>query len=91
MMLAVIHHLLLMEQVPLSAILALCHRLTRRHLLIEWVPPTDPMYQSLMRGRDDLYGSLTPDDLLAACTGRFQLLRHHMLDNGRALYLFEKI
>jgi len=91
MMLAVIHHLLLMEQIPLSAILALCHRLTRRHLLLEWVPPTDPMYQSLMRGRDDLYGSLTPDDLLAACTGRFQLLRHHMLDNGRALYLFEKI
>ena len=91
MMLAVVHHLLLMEQIPLPAIMALVHRLTRRHLLIEWVPVADPMFQSLMRGREDLYGSLTPEDLLNACNGRFTLLRHHMLDNGRALYLFEKI
>jgi len=90
-MLAVVHHLLLMEQIPLPAIMALVHRLTRRHLLIEWVPVADPMFQSLMRGREDLYGSLTPEDLLNACNGRFTLLRHHMLDNGRALYLFEKI
>jgi hypothetical protein len=33
-MLAVIHHLLLMEQIPLPEILSLCHRLTRRHLVI---------------------------------------------------------
>ena len=91
MMLAVIHHLLLMEQIPLTAIIALCHRLTTRYLIIEWVPVTDPMYQSLMRGRDDLYGALTPQDLLSACDTRFQLLRHHMLDNGRTLYLFEKL
>ena len=75
-MLAVIHHLVLMEQIPLPAILALCHRLTRRHLVIEWVPVEDPMYQSLMRGRDTLYGSLTEADLLAACDGRFRSSTH---------------
>ena len=53
LMLAVIHHLLLMDQIPLSEILALCHRLTRRHLVIEWVPVADPMFQGLLRGRDD--------------------------------------
>ncbi len=52
LMLAVIHHLLLMDQIPLSEILALCHRLTRRHLVIEWVPVADPMFQGLLRGRD---------------------------------------
>jgi SAM-dependent methyltransferase len=91
LMLAVIHHLLLMEQIPLPAILALCYRLTRRHLVIEWVPVEDPMYQSLMRGRDSLYGSLTESDLLRACTGHFHALDRQALDNGRILFLFEKI
>jgi hypothetical protein len=91
LMLAVIHHLLLMEQIPLPEILALCHRLTRRHLVIEWVPVADPMFQSLLRGRDDLYGSLSEADLISACAGRFHLLDRQPLANGRILLLFEKI
>jgi SAM-dependent methyltransferase len=91
LMLAVIHHLLLMEQIPLPAIIALCHRLTRRHLVLEWVPVEDPMYQSLMRGRDSLYGCLTEADLLSACAARFHTLNRHPLENGRILFLFEKI
>jgi SAM-dependent methyltransferase len=91
LMLAVIHHLLLMEQIPLAAIVDLCHRLTRRHLVIEWVPVHDPMYQSLMRGRDSLYGSLAEADLLAACAGSFHMLDRQELENGRVLLLFEKI
>ncbi len=90
LMLAVIHHLLLMEQIPLGSIVELCHRLTRLHLIVEWVPVSDPMYQSLMRGRDSLYGSLSEADLHTACDGRFLLLERHPLDNGRVLYLFEK-
>ena len=91
LMLAVIHHLLLMDQIPLSEILALCHRLTRRHLVIEWVPVADPMFQGLLRGRDTLYGSLSEADLIDACTGRFRLIDRQPLDNGRILLLFEKI
>jgi SAM-dependent methyltransferase len=91
LMLAVIHHLVLMEQIPLPAILALCHRLTRHHLVIEWVPVEDPMYQSLMRGRDALYGSLSENDLLAASAAHFHTLDRHALDNGRVLFFFEKI
>jgi SAM-dependent methyltransferase len=91
MMLAVIHHLVLMEQIPLAAIVELCRQLTRRYLIVEWVPVEDPMYQSLMRGRDSLYGALSEDDLLAACKGRFVVMRRQALDNGRVLFLFEKI
>jgi SAM-dependent methyltransferase len=90
LMLAVIHHLVLMEQIPLPAILDLCHRLARRHLVIEWVPVEDPMFQSLMRGRDSLYGSLSEADLLAACSGRFNMIDRCALDNGRVLFLFER-
>jgi hypothetical protein len=90
LMLAVIHHLILMEQIPVSAILELAHTLTSQYLVLEWVPVTDPMYQSLMRGRDSLYGSLSEVDLLTACEGRFRTLRRQPLENGRILFLFAK-
>lgn len=91
MMLAVIHHLLLLEQIPLGAILKLCHRLTRRSLVVEWVPATDPMFVSLMRGRDDLYGSLSEGDLLNACEGLFTVVKREVLGNGRILFLFDRL
>jgi hypothetical protein len=64
--------------------------MTRGHLLLEWVPVSDPMFQSLMRGRDELYGNLTEADLERACVGRFSLLRREPLANGRVLMLLEK-
>jgi SAM-dependent methyltransferase len=91
LMLAVIHHLILMEQIPVPAIIELVHRLTTRWLVLEWVPVSDPMFQSLMRGRDQLYGSLTEDDLMRACEGRFRSLQRHALENGRILFLFERM
>jgi SAM-dependent methyltransferase len=91
LMLAVIHHLILMEQIPLTRILELLHRLTRRYLLLEWVPFTDPMFQSLLRGRDELYGALAESDLLAACAGLFRNVRREPLSNGRVLFLFERV
>lgn len=91
LMLAVIHHLILMEQIPIPAIMDLVHRLTRRHLILEWVPVEDPMYQSLMRGRDTLYGGLSERDLMAACKDLFRLVDRHQLGNGRVLLALEKI
>ncbi|QHN02460.1 class I SAM-dependent methyltransferase [Granulicella sp. WH15] len=90
LMLAVIHHLILMEQIPIPAIVDLAHRLAARHWLVEWVPVADPMYQSLMRGRVSLYGALAESDLHTACDGLFTLLCRQTLDNGRVLLFFEK-
>ena len=45
MMLAVIHHLLLRSQIPMDRIAAFCSNLTTRHLILEWVPPTDSKFQ----------------------------------------------
>jgi SAM-dependent methyltransferase len=90
LMLAVIHHLILIEQIPISAILELAYRLSLQYLVLEWVPVSDPMFQSLVRGRDHLYGSLGEKDLLSACDGRFHTLRRQPLANGRILYLFRK-
>lgn len=91
MLLAVIHHLLLLEQIPLRAILELTSRLTTRFAIVEWVPATDPMFVSLMRGRDALYGALSERDLIEACEGLFRTTKREVLGNGRVLLLLENL
>lgn len=91
LMLAVIHHLILREQLPLAHIADLCAGLTRRWLLLEWVPPSDPMFQEWLRGRDDLYGHLTENDLTHAFAPHFAVVERAQLGNGRVLLLLERI
>jgi SAM-dependent methyltransferase len=90
LMLAVIHHLLLMDQVPLDNIAALVARITRRYAVVEWVPQDDPMFQFLLRGRDALYAHLQLDNFLAALEKAFQIRSRCDLSNGRTLVIFEK-
>jgi SAM-dependent methyltransferase len=91
LMLAVIHHLILRHQLPLTHIAGLCAGLTRRSLLLEWVPPSDPMFQEWLRGRDDLYGHLTEEDLTRAFAPYFAVVDRAQLGNGRVLLLFDRI
>jgi hypothetical protein len=51
LMLAVVHHLLVTEGIPLAQILEVSADLTKDLLLIEFVPPTDSMFRRLARGR----------------------------------------
>lgn len=89
-MLAVIHHLILREQIPLALIASLCSTLTKKWLILEWVPPADPMYQEWLRGRDDLYGSLSEADLTGAFAPFFTVAGRSELGNKRVLILFER-
>lgn len=91
MMLAVIHHLLLRGQIPLASIAALCSTLTTRNLIIEWVPPTDPKFQELVRGRDNIYAHLTETAFRDAFAAHFTFLREQTLQNGRVLLHLQKI
>ncbi|MGA3048691.1 MAG: class I SAM-dependent methyltransferase [Terracidiphilus sp.] len=90
LMLAVIHHLILREQLPLAHIGDLCASLTRRWLVLEWVPPSDPMYQEWLRGRDELYGRLSEDDLMQAFAPSFRVVDRMVLGNQRVLLLLER-
>jgi SAM-dependent methyltransferase len=90
LMLAVIHHLILREQLPLEHIADLCASLTRRWLVLEWVPSSDPMYQQWLRGRDELYGSLCEDDLRQAFVPFFHIADRTELGNHRVLLLLER-
>jgi SAM-dependent methyltransferase len=91
LMLAVIHHFILREQLPLAHIADLCASLTCRWLVLEWVPASDPMFQQWLRGRDDLYGHLSEDDLAQAFSPFFTVTDRSQLANGRVLFLLERI
>ena len=58
LMLAVIHHMLVTERVPLRAIINLAAELTTRHAIIEFIDPADSMFRRLLRGRDELHRDL---------------------------------
>jgi len=88
LMLAVIHHLLLRNQVPLERIAELAASLTTRHLILEWVPPADPKFQELLRGRDALYTHLTEQAFRDAFAPHFTIVSELLLSNRRILFHF---
>jgi SAM-dependent methyltransferase len=91
MMLAVVHHMLVTERIPLEDLLALADELSRAYLLIEFVAPQDAMFQRIVRGRDDLYAHISPAWFEAAALSRFELVRSTRIDGlNRWLYLFRR-
>jgi SAM-dependent methyltransferase len=90
MMLAVLHHLLLHNQIPMKSIAALCSELTTQHLIVEWVPPTDPKFQELLRGRAALYEHITEAAFRDAFGGHFTVSDELTLANGRILFHLQK-
>jgi SAM-dependent methyltransferase len=89
LMLGVIHHMLLIDQIPLPAIFDLVRRLTTRWAIIEWIPAADSQFQQLCRGRQDIYGHLDENAFLAAADQHFVRRLVENLPNGRSLWLFE--
>jgi SAM-dependent methyltransferase len=91
MMLAVAHHILVTERIPLEDLLGLADELSREYVLIEFVGPADPMFQRIVRGRDELYSHFSPDWFEAAARTRFELVRSAKIDGlHRWLYLFRR-
>ncbi len=87
LMLAVVHHLRVTEGVPVAEQFDAIAAITRRHLLVEHVPVTDPMFAAIARGREPLYPDCLRPEFEATLLGRFQIERRHELSNGRVLYL----
>ncbi|MBI2925878.1 MAG: class I SAM-dependent methyltransferase [Verrucomicrobia bacterium] len=91
LMLALLHHLLVTERVPLDEVLDLAAELTTDLLIIEFVGPADEMLRTIARGRDHLHAGLTPAAFEAASKRRFHLVRSLPLEGtDRRLYLLRK-
>ncbi len=86
-MLAVIHHMLVTERVPLNDVIDLAAELTTRFLLIEFVAPEDSMFRRLTRGREELHRDLTAEVFEASCRRHFEIVRsQHVEGTSRWLY-----
>ena len=91
MALAVTHHLVVGKGIPLTEVARLLHRLTSSHLLVELTGPEDPMFQSLLRGRESLYSDLSIDYQEMVLGERFSILDSRRLTGmHRGLYLMKK-
>ena len=88
LMLAVLHHLLVTDQIPLDQILVVASTMTRQWLVLEYVDPADPMFRKLARGRDALYGWLTRAAFLSHVAVHFDVVDSCEIPNsGRCVYL----
>ena len=91
LMLAVIHHMLVTERVPLADILDLAAELTTNLLVIEFIAPDDSMFQRLTRGREELHRDLTPELFESLCARHFETVRMQYVEGTtRRLYLLRK-
>jgi SAM-dependent methyltransferase len=91
LMLAVVHHMLATERIPLPEIIDLAADLTTRFALIEFVDCDDPMFRRLSRGRDELYSNLHADLFEQCAAARFDVVRQRAITGSkRTLYVLRK-
>jgi len=91
LMLAVIHHMLVTERVPLADIIDLAAELTTKLLIIEYVAPEDSMFRRLTRGREELHQDLTAELFESLCGRYFDIVRvQHVEGATRRLYVLRK-
>lgn len=91
MALAVVHHLLVTNRIPLDEVVDLIARLSNRHVILELVDHSDPMFSRLARGNQKLYADLTIATQERAFADRFRIVERRELEGiPRALYVMEK-
>lgn len=91
LMLGILHHLLVTDQIPFPAILDQLAQISRRWAIVEWIPKEDSQFDGLCRGRQELYSHLNEEFFLRTLALRFTVCGGSPLPNGRSLWLLEKI
>lgn len=90
-MLAVIHHMLVSDRIPLKEIAKLASNLTTKFLILEFIEPKDPMFNILVRGRESLYSYITIEIFKQSFEHFFNIKKETRLDcSYRSMFLMEK-
>jgi SAM-dependent methyltransferase len=90
-MLAVLHHLLVTERVPMPELASLVSDLTRDWVLIEYIAPHDDLFRQIARGRDALYAHLTQEHFEGCFGEQFDITDCiETMPERRWLYLLRK-
>ena len=91
-LLAVIHHMLVTERVPLPEIVDLAAELTTNYLVAEFVSPEDSMFRVLVRGRDELYNYFSASVFENSFRRKFVIVdTQHLPGTSRVLYLMQRL
>lgn len=89
--LAVLHHLLVGANLPMTAIRDLFARLTSNSLVLEFVPTDDVMFRKLIEFRVNLFEHITLEHCIEVFSKSFTLVRQEPIANSpRTLLLLEK-
>jgi hypothetical protein len=89
MMLAVIHHMAISNNLPFDKIAEWLAGLCR-YLIIEFVPKEDSQVQLLLKTREDIFGDYGESHFEASFGERFTLMeKRDVAGNKRVLYLFQ--
>ena len=88
--LAILHHIIISGNVPLPRAVAYLTGLAPSGV-IEWVPKSDPMVQTLLRNREDIFADYN-DAAFEQSLQRngAKIVRRQLLENGRTLYLYDR-
>ena len=91
LMLAVIHHLLVTERIPLEEIMQLAAKMTNDLLVVEYVSKEDPMFRLIARGREHLHEQFTQEYFEDVSLRYFEIVRSSQLGGTRrSLYMMRK-
>ena len=90
MALALIHHIAISNNVPLTRIASYFARLAE-HLIIEFVPKSDPKVKILLATREDIFPAYTQEGFENAFSGCFEILdTHPVKGSDRTIYLMRR-
>jgi SAM-dependent methyltransferase len=91
LLLAVIHHLTVTHGIPLYQIFELLSEMVTNGLVVEYVPPEDPMFQKISRNKEHLIPRLGQAEFEASYASWFTLVRRTQLPNSsRWMYLLRR-
>jgi ribosomal protein L11 methylase PrmA len=84
--LALVHHLAIGNNVPLSMISDFFARLGRR-LILEFVPKSDPRVAAMLASREDIFPAYTLDGLREAFANRWELVADASVEDSKRVLL----
>jgi hypothetical protein len=86
--LALLHHLLVSGNLTLEAVCELLAQITRRDLVLEFIPTDDNMFERLLKFRVNLFENLTLQTVREAFSKRFKLLKEEPIAGSKRTLLF---
>ncbi len=90
LMLALLHHLILSDGIPMEKTASLASELTTDLLFVEFIGTEDPAFQRLLRGREALFAGVTRERFEAVFGCWFHTLRSQQVHRHRILYLMRR-